>query len=73
MKPQITIDENLLPKNHAIDLIAREVVKLKDRIESIHYCMADGDECGLLTKELEEVQGKLNDCQDAIKIIYSQM
>lgn len=70
MKENITID---LPENHAVNILASEVVKLKDRIESIHYCMSDGDEFGLLTKELEEVQGKLNDCQDAIKYIYGHI
>jgi hypothetical protein len=59
-------------KNHAIDILAREVVNLKDQIEQMHYNMADGwgesDQA-----KLEEIQGKLYDCQNGIKSIYEKM
>lgn len=70
MKPNLKID---VPENHAVDILANEIVNLENKIESIHYCMADGDPDGRLQEELGKVQVKLADCKNGLKWIYAQI
>jgi hypothetical protein len=59
-----------MPKDYAVDILAREIFNLEQKIGAIHYCLADGDPDDELSGQLEGLQEKLDQCRKGIRAIY---